>query len=176
MKNSFLFAFASFYLFSASKGETVLDHKFYVSNTFIEYNAQASMLEIRVQFFIDDFERILKKETGNKKFELQERSNGFEREENNAIFKYIESNLKLTVDDLPKNLYFLGYQKDNAETITLYLEVPVSAPFVSRIQIQNTFFLTEFHEQKNGIEMKWYGAIKQEYLNQDRTSCEFIRP
>jgi len=153
-----------------------VDHKFYVSNTFIEYNAQESLLQIRVQFFIDDFERILKKETSNKKFELQERSNGFEREENNAIFKYIESNLKITVDDLPKTLYFLGYQKDNAETITLYLEVPVSPPFVSRIHVENTFFISEFHDQKNGVEMKWYGAVKQEYLNQERTSCDFVRP
>ncbi|MFM2196342.1 MAG: hypothetical protein RL092_1942 [Bacteroidota bacterium] len=176
MKKLFIFLLTSFSFFHSSQAEGKVDHKFYVSNTFIEYNAQSSMLEIRIQFFIDDFERILKKETGNKKFELQEMSNGFEREENYAIFKYIENNLKLSVDEIQKNLFFLGYQKDNAETITLYLEVPVSPPFVSRIQIENTFFLTEFHDQKNGVEMKWYGSIQQEYLNQDRTTCDFIRP
>jgi hypothetical protein len=152
----------------------LLDHKFYVSNTFIEYNAQESLLQIRVQFFIDDFERIMKKESGNRKFELQDRTTGNEHIDNSAVMKYLESNLKLKIDNTMKSLYFLGYQKDNAETVTLYLEVPASN--LNQIEIQNTFFLSEFHDQKNGVEMKWYGSIQQEYLNQDRTTCVFTRP
>jgi hypothetical protein len=144
-----------------------------VSNTYLEYNAQESLLQIRVQFFIDDFERILKKKNSAKKVELKNECKGFECAESQLIVNYIESNLSVSIDEIVRNLQYLGYQKDNAETVTVYLEIPCSN--INKVSVENKFFIEEFHDQKNGVEMKWYGTTVQEYLNKDKTFCSFLR-
>lgn len=93
-------------------------HPFYVSVTFIEHNKNERSIEVSTKLFPDDFEAALKNEF-NKPVNILMPAN--KNEVDSLIANYLRRHLKISVDDKPVSLHYLGYEKDE-EGVICYLE------------------------------------------------------
>jgi hypothetical protein len=134
-------------LFPLITGST--DHKFYVSITKIEYVAKSESLQIITQFFIDDIEEVLQKRY------RPDVSLGTTKEtvEDVALLKeYILQKLKISVNETPVTLDYLGIEYD-VDMIKSYIEVTGVKEFKS-VEIEFKALTELFTEQQNIIHFK----------------------
>jgi hypothetical protein len=120
-------------------------HKFYVSNTIIEYSAQNQSYGITVKMFTDDLENAI----GGESIHL-----GEENEAINAgalVENYINAHFKLKFNDQDQMLSYIGKEVENDLTIC-YFEMMQSTDFHS-LKIDNTILLELFPEQKNIVSL-----------------------
>lgn len=124
-------------------------HKFHLSNTIIVLNNKENTLQITMRCFVDDIENTINKEE-HIFLEL-----GNERElpnANNYLKRYLLTNFKITIDDSPQNLIFLGKEVEK-NIIYFYFEITDVHQF-SKLQISNKILLKEFDDQQNIIRLQ----------------------
>lgn len=158
----FLFAFLAFTL----QASAPLVHKFYLSNTSIEFNAQNRAIEITSKIFTDDLEHTLEAK-GNANHSLYPQT----PEVFESVKKYIGENLSLQVSGRNVVLNFLGYSVDNDMT-TLFLEGSYFDP--NSVIVTNTILLDLYSDQQNIVEVRWSGQSKREYFTKDKKQFQFI--
>jgi hypothetical protein len=163
MKSVVLFVIA---LLSLSlQASAPICHKFYLSNTSIEFNAQNRAVEITSKIFTDDLEHAIEAQCYRYHSLFPQTPEVFE-----LVKKYIGEKLSLQVSGRNVVLNFLGYSSDNDMT-TLFLEGSYFEPH--QVVVSNTILLEQFTDQQNITEVRWNGQSKREYLTKDKTSFQF---
>lgn len=156
-----LFAFISISL----QANAPAFHKFYLSNTTFEFNAQNRAIEITSKIFTDDLELALEAQNQRHYSLYPQTPEGFE-----LVKKYIGDNLSLQVGGRNVVLNFLGYNVDNDMTI-LFLEGNYFDP--NQVVVKNTILLELFADQQNIVEVRWNGQSKREYLTNSKSQFQF---
>jgi hypothetical protein len=151
--------------FSLQASAPVL-HKFYLSNTSIEFNAQNRAIEITSKIFTDDLEHAIEAQCYRYNSLYPQTPEVFE-----LVKKYIGEKLSLQVGGRNVVLNFLGYSVDNDMT-TLFLEGSYFEP--NQVIVNNTLLLELFSDQQNIVEVRWNGQSKREYFTKEKTQFQFI--
>ncbi len=94
-------------------------HPIYVSVTEIEHNAKENTLEISCKIFTGDLEAVLRK---NNKIKIDLLAPTDKKAMEVLVNNYIQQHLKITVNEKPVLLSFVGYEQ-NEETIQSYFQV-----------------------------------------------------
>lgn len=139
-----------------------LSHPIYMSVTSIEHNSKDHSLEITSKLFADDFEKVLRKQNKTKIDLLSEKSRN---EMNQLVFDYLKRHLKITVNEAPKELRWVGYEQQQ-DAIVCYLEV-LNIPDVKKIQVFDDIL---YEYQKEQI------SILHLTVDGKRTSTRLINP
>ncbi|MGB7786379.1 MAG: DUF6702 family protein [Salinimicrobium sp.] len=158
MKKTFLLFLALLPLMSFSAL-----HKFYVSETDVEYNEEAKSLQIISHVFIDDMEKLLKERYSDKLFLLKK---GEHPQADGFIEKYLNDKLKISVEGKEREIKYLGKEYDN-DKLVMYLEVENVEAF-SNISVENTVLADLFPQQKNVIKVQNKGEIKSLLLGRSQ--------
>ena len=140
-------------------------HKFYLSNTTIEFNAQNRAIEITSKIFTDDLEHAIEAQCYRYNSLYPQTPEVFE-----LVKKYIGEKLSLQVAGRNVVLNFLGYSVDNDMT-TLFLEGNYFDP--NQVVVTNTILLELFADQQNIVEVRWNGQSKREYLTNSKSQFQF---
>jgi hypothetical protein len=151
--------------FSLQASAPVL-HKFYLSNTSIEFNAQNRAIEITSKIFTDDLEHAIEAQCYCHHSLYPQAPEVFE-----LVKKYIGEKLSLQVGGRNVVLNFLGYSVDNDMT-TLFIEGSYFEP--NQVIVNNTILLELFSDQQNIVEVRWNGQSKREYFTKEKTQFQFI--
>lgn len=158
----FFFSILSFSLQASAPGI----HKFYLSNTTIEFNAQNRAIEITSKIFTDDLEHAIEAQCYRYNSLYPQTPEVFE-----LVKKYISEKLSLQVAGRNVVLNFLGYSVENDMT-TLFIEGSYFEP--NQVVVNNTILLELFADQQNITEVRWNGQAKREYFTKDKTQFQFI--
>jgi hypothetical protein len=94
-------------------------HPIYVSVTEIEHNAKDNRLEISCKIFTGDLEAVLKK---SNKIKVDLLAPTDKKAMDALVSNYVQQHLKITVNEKPVKLSFIGYEQ-NEETIQSYFQV-----------------------------------------------------
>lgn len=137
-------------------------HKFYVSNTIIEYSAQNQSYGITIKLFTDDLETAL----GGETLHLGEDNEAVNVA--SLIENYINSHFKLKFNDQNQMLVYIGKEVENDLTIC-YFEMLQSTDFHT-LQIDNTMLLELFPDQKNIISLSVGGKSQTLIMTANHTS------
>ncbi|MDP4629502.1 MAG: hypothetical protein NWQ44_02510 [Flavobacteriales bacterium] len=164
MKSVALIFFALFTLTLQASAPSL--HKFYLSNTSLEFNAQNRAIEITSKIFTDDLEHAIEAQCYRYHSLYPQTPEVFE-----LVKKYIGEKLSLQVAGRNVVLNFLGYSVDNDMT-TLFIEGGYFEP--NQVVVTNTILLEQFADQQNITEVRWNGQSKREYLTKDKTQFQFI--
>ena len=164
MKSVILFCFAILSL--SLQASAPNSHKFYLSNTSIEFNAQSRAIEITSKIFTDDLEHAIEAQCYHYHALYPQTPEVFE-----LVKKYIGDKLSLQVGGRNVVLNFLGYSVDNDMT-TLFIEGSYFEP--NQVVVGNTILLELFSDQQNIVEVRWNGQSKREYFTKDKTQFQFI--
>lgn len=164
MKSVLLFCFALFAL--CSQAHAPFTHKFYLSNTSIEFNAQTRAIEITSKIFTDDLEHAIEARCYRYHSLYPQSPEVFE-----LVKKYIGEKLSLQVAGRNVVLNFIGYSVDNDMT-TLFIEGNYFDP--NQVVVNNTILLDLYSDQQNIVEVRWNGQSKREYFTKDKTQFQFI--
>jgi hypothetical protein len=124
-------------------------HKFYVSTTNIEYNAQVKSLEIICTLFTDDLEAVLQQRY-EPTLKLDRGANKARNE--SFIKRYILSQLSLTADQQVVPLEYLGLVYEN-DQVKIYIEGPRVDNFET-LFVANKMLFDLSTEQQNVIHVK----------------------
>lgn len=134
------------------ESETINLHKYYLSVSNVTYSSKAQALQMTTRFFIDDLEDVLS-EQSQKKLVL---NNNQDILDNKAVLaSYLEKKLELTVDNVKRNIIYLGGEIEN-DQVVLYIEIPVSKEPTS-VTMKFIAFQELFEEQKNMVHFKLQG-------------------
>jgi hypothetical protein len=164
MKSAFLF-FLAFFSFTVQASAPIV-HKFYLSNTSIEFNAQTRAIEITSKIFTDDLEHAIEAQCYRYHSLNPQTPEVFE-----LVKKYIGDNLSLQVGGRSVVLNFLGYSVDNDMT-NLFIEASYFEP--NSVIVNNTILLDLYSDQQNIVEVRWNGQSKREYFTKDKKQFQFI--
>ena len=164
MKSVLLFCFALLAL--CLQASAPLPHKFYLSNTSIEFNAQTRAIEITSKIFTDDLEHAIEAQCYRYHSLYPQSPEVFE-----LVKKYIGEKLSLQVAGRNVVLNFIGYSVDNDMT-TLFIEGNYFDP--NQVVVNNTILLDLYSDQQNIVEVRWNGQSKREYFTRDKTQFQFI--
>jgi len=164
MKTIVLSCFAFFTL--CLQASAPIYHKFYLSNTSIEFNAQNGAIEITSKIFTDDLEHAIEAQCYRYNSLNPQTPEVFE-----LVKKYIDGKLSLQAGGRNVVLHFLGYSVENDMT-TLFLEGGYVEPKL--VIVNNTILLELYSDQQNIVEVRWNGQSKREYLTKDKTQYQFI--
>ena len=164
MKSALLFCFALFAL--CIQAHAPLNHKFYLSNTSIEFNAQTRAIEITSKIFTDDLEHAIEAQCYRYNSLYPQTPEVFE-----LVKKYIGEKLSLQVGGRNVVLNFIGYSVDNDMT-TLFIEGNYFDP--NQVVVNNTILLDLYSDQQNIVEVRWSGQSKREYFTKDKAQFQFI--
>ncbi len=163
MKSVLLFCFALLAL--CLQASAPLPHKFYLSNTSIEFNAQTRAIEITSKIFTDDLEHAIEAQCYRYHSLYPQSPEVFE-----LVKKYIGEKLSLQVAGRNVVLNFIGYSVDNDMT-TLFIEGNYFDP--NQVVVNNTILLDLYSDQQNIVEVRWNGQSKREYFTKDKTQFQF---
>jgi len=158
--------FISLFLSFRIQSSPSSDHKFYLSNTYIEFNSQNRAIEITSKIFTDDLEHAIEAQCSRYHSLYPQTPEVFE-----LVKKYIGENLILQVAGRNVVVNFLGYSVDNDMT-TLFLEGNYFDPI--SVIVNNTILLELFSDQQNIVEVRWNGQSKREYFSKDKKQFQFI--
>lgn len=145
-------------------------HKYYVSLAEIEYVEKEQSIQIILSIFLDDLELTLNREN-NKNLAL-----GSNKEVENVdqyYLKYLQENLKITVNNQLQNFNYIG-KKYEEEVVRFYLEI-TNIKTLNNLEIKNTILLKDFLEQQNIVKIKVAKFNKTFYLdkNNDKGLLKF---
>ncbi|MFS4483785.1 DUF6702 family protein [Hyunsoonleella sp. 2307UL5-6] len=140
-------------------------HKYYISNTQIEYVKDVKSVQIITRIFIDDLENVLK--------ERYDESLTFDNENATAIDDYLEKylgeKLNIKIDDKTVKLRFLGKEIDMG-IVKCYLEIE-NIKHISKIEITNEILFDLFEEQQNIIKLNINSKKKSYVLTKQKDNA-----
>ena len=143
-------------------------HKFYVSISEVNHNAENASLEISMKIFTDDLEDAL--EVGaSKKIWLGDPEREVP-ETDSLLANYLERKLTFTVNGEAQTPIFIGKELE-ADVTWCYLEIKDVTDLKS-IAIDNRLFLDLFDEQKNLVHIYANDKEKSLFLRRGKSSGE----
>ena len=124
-------------------------HKYYISVTQVEYVKDKKSVQIISRVFIDDLEKALR-HNYDENITLDENN---DTEATNAYLeKYINTNLKLSINKQPATLQFVGKEYDG-DIVRFYLEV-VDIQNVKSLEVSNEMLFAVCPDQQNIVKTK----------------------
>lgn len=130
-------------------------HKYYVSNTQIEYVKDQKSVQIISTIFIDDFEKLLR-ERYDETIVLNSGNN--EVLIDSYIEKYLRSKMNIKIDTKTRELVFIG-KEYNDDIMYCYLEIE-NVDAINTIEISNVTLFDLFKDQKNIVRTNIKGKHK----------------
>jgi hypothetical protein len=144
-------------------------HPVYVSVTEIEHNAKENTLEISCKIFTGDLESVLRK---NNKIKVDLLAPRDKKSMDALVSNYILQHLKISVNEKPVQLSFIGYEQ-NEETIQSYFQVD-DVKNIKSMEIQDDILYEYKSEQISIIHVIVNGIRKSTKLNNPEHSYTFI--
>jgi hypothetical protein len=141
-------------------------HKFYMSITEINYNAQTDKLEVIIKLFTDDLEVALR-EGSEKKLYL-----GTEKEASSSdslMADYVSRHFILNAGKQPLPYDFLGKEYDQDYT-WLYLEYELDTS-LKDLFLRNSLLMAAFPEQVNKVNYRLHHATGSVSLHKDHLTA-----
>jgi hypothetical protein len=129
---------------------SVLPHRFHTSLTRIDYNAEDKNIEITIQLFTHDLEKVLER--------ISKQRIDFEKsaETDKLIEKYLEEHFVLQNQKGEKlKLRWVGKESD-VDTTLVYMEFQ-TADNIEGFMLRNTIFFESFRDQTNLITARFDG-------------------
>jgi hypothetical protein len=135
-------------------------HPIHVSTSNIEYNVKDNKFEVICTIFTDDFEAALVKQyhakTDLNKPEMHAAMDAL-------IKEYVAANLKVSADNAPVKLNYLGFEI-NREATDVYLESD-KLPQVKKVDVDASLLYNLFDDQINIVHIIVNGVRKSEKVN-----------
>ena len=156
LKTIFLLMFISMQIYSFAPA-----HKYYFSLTEIKANTFSKTISISTKLFIDDLENVLQK-NNHTKFDLSKSND--DKAVQNEVFKYINSHLKIYLDEKNISLNFVGFETEN-EVVWVYLESKISHKEFKNTKIINSILYDFSDDQTNLIQFYWNNKNYSEKLS-----------
>jgi len=139
----------------------ILLHPFYVSIATVDYNQEAQRVEISCRIFYDDLETALKASEKATAVDLIHPAN--RQEMDRLLGRYLTRHLRLSVNDHPQELHYLGYEIED-DVAWCYLEANgINA--LQRIAVDNRILFDQFAKQSNILHVTAYGERKSTKLD-----------
>lgn len=124
-----------------------LVHKYYISNTQIEYVKSKQSVQIITRVFMDDFENVLKAR--------YDASLNFDESTDETIHyyigKYLTEKFKIKIDNSEKAITYLGKELEMG-IVKCYLEIEGIAS-ITTLEVTNQTLFDLFEEQQNIIKL-----------------------
>ncbi|MBS1760396.1 MAG: hypothetical protein JST23_09760 [Bacteroidetes bacterium] len=144
-------------------------HPVHIATVEIDHNATDKTLEITCKMFWDDFETILTRMNNKVKVDL---TNPKAKTENNQrVFNYIKSHLKLIVDGVAVPLNFLGFEREDI-IVYSYLQIN-NISSVKQVDITSSLMYDVFEDQSEIIHVVVNGKRQSTKLNYPSTQANF---
>ncbi len=121
-------------------------HKFYVSVTKVEHNAEAETLQIITKIFIDDVEDVLNERYNTVTYLDTKKETERDRE---LLKEYVLKKLKIEVNGKEAELKYLGVEYET-DIVKAYLEI-ANVKECNSIGVENTMLMEKFEDQQNII-------------------------
>ena len=144
-------------------------HDFYVSVSYMEYDAERNAIEIQKKIFFDDLEVAIKKSYKIDNFDIV---NDDQELVNFYIEKYLLENIKLTVNGKKEEFNYLGHEYTNG-TIHCYLEV-LNIRRLKDINIHDTSLFLHFDGQENLVYFEMNNTLSTIRLKNPKLSEKII--
>lgn len=149
----------------------LLFHPFYTSLTEIDHNPKDAELEISIRIITNDLEETLKKYNPTVKVDLLNMDEVEKKKSYNQIFRYVNSRFKLSVNNKPCAITYLGFE--NVEENTLcYFEVK-GITEMQKLHITNTILYDWQPTQTNMHVVDYKGQIKTRELTNPASESDF---
>lgn len=138
-----------------------LEHKFYVSNTIVEFNRNLGNFEVTCKIFTDDLELGLTGHTGQKVGLGGNRDSHLDF----IMDDYIKKHLKITFNDKPVMLSYVGYESE-VDLTYVYFEIIAESDFNVMV-VENSLLFEVYPEQKNIVDVRKDGWTKTSILTKE---------
>jgi len=141
----------------------IFAHPYFVSVTEVEYRSKEKELGLSCKFYTDDLEEALKK-FSKENIDL---TKGDKNKNQKIINAYIMQHMKISIEDKPLQLRFMGFENDQ-EATWCYFEAESISPF-KNIDIEADFLYETKKEQVNLVHVTVDGNRQSNKLsNPDR--------
>jgi hypothetical protein len=141
----------------------IFAHPYFVSVTEVEYRSKEKELGLSCKFYTDDLEEALKK-FSKENIDL---TKGDKNKNQKIINAYIMQHMKISIEDKPLQLRFMGFENDQ-EATWCYFEAEGISPF-KNIDIEADFLYETKKEQVNLVHVTVDGNRQSNKLsNPDR--------
>jgi len=121
----------------------IFAHPYFVSVTEVEYRSKEKELGLSCKFYTDDLEEALKK-FSKENIDL---TKGDKNKNQKIINAYIMQHMKISIEDKPLQLRFMGFENDQ-EATWCYFEAEGVSPF-KNMEIEADFLYETKKEQVN---------------------------
>jgi hypothetical protein len=135
-------------------------HPIHLSITSIAHNELAHTLEITQRFFVDDFEKRVEQDCGEK---LRLGTAQEHAKANQLIEAFIRKQFSLSVNGKTPKLTFIGKEVD-VESIIVYIEA-ADVKKLKQVDVANNVLLDVFDDQRNFVNIKYQGLKKAAILD-----------
>lgn len=143
----------------------VVNHKFYLSVTKVNYNAEQRALQLVTRAFIDDIELAIQTRYGvtlNLDTEQEQTSLA-----NEFFQRYIKRMMGFNADETPYSPSFAGYTYEGDQIVLLIEFADVNLGEDSDITLENRLLTGLFDEQQNLVHFYVFGAKKSKVLSKE---------
>ena len=147
-------------LFSLLVGS--VSHKFYVSTTNVEYVPEKQAVQIISKIFVEDLEQVLQERYGASVVLDPTKET---ESDVNYLKKYIFQKLKISINNKPVKLDFIGKEYD-IDIVNMYFEIENISELKS-IEIENKILFDKFPEQQNIVHLITPETNKNLILDKD---------
>lgn len=141
-----------------------LDHKFYLSVTQMEFDADKNRITAISRVFVDDLE-----ETLRQRYDVQ-LALGTDREDEKASFyirRYVEQKLTVEINNVPLEFSFAGFTYQN-DQIVLLSEFSIIDSDDYEIKVTNTIITDVYSDQQNLVHFRMNQKKQSEVLTKER--------
>lgn len=135
-------------------------HKYYISNTQIEYVENKKSVQIISRLFIDDFENVLQ-ERYDENLIIDDKS---DKSVDIYVERYISEKFKIKINGKSQKLNYLG-KKIDPGIVKCYLEIE-GVNRIEDIAVTNKLLFDLFIEQQNIVKIKIYNKEKSFILSE----------
>jgi hypothetical protein len=142
-------------------------HKFYFSNSNLEFNANARSTEWTIKIFYDDLELAFLHQL-NEKISFHQQPAGVI---NPLLENYFSQHIGLKYDNITQHGRFIGYEL-TGELVTVYVEFPYATNF-HVLEVFNDVLCKDFEDQKNVIQVSHMGRTETVLLDK-KTTISFL--
>lgn len=144
-------------------------HPFFISVIDINHNVKEGNIECSIKIFTDDFEANLAKNNKQLKVDFNNKNNKALNDK--LIFEYIQKNLQLKINHLPKSFNYIGFEIQE-ESVWVYIETP-QKELIKNMDVYCSLMYDFKEKQVDIIHVKANNAEKSYKLDNPKTSVSF---
>ncbi|HEX6333499.1 MAG TPA: DUF6702 family protein [Flavisolibacter sp.] len=164
----FMFLVPAVALSSGASSEPAAAHPFYVSVTEIRHDAATKNMEFSFKIFTDDFEKALEKYF---KAPVDLTAAQHREAAEKYIREYIATHFSITVDGVPLQLSFIGFERERESVYSYFEAAGISS--VQAITVRNNILYDYKQEQVNILHVTVNGKRQSHKLEYPKAEAAF---